>query len=429
MADQIVLLRDGHIEQDASPAEVYARPATSFAASFIGTPPMNLFPLEQRGGGMVLRGTDGPVLASAIEGDVLGGIRPEHLRLAERGIPATVRHAEYLGADTVVACCGWRCDAAGATARPRGARRRRGGVSRHRRTDPSVRCGIRATDRAHIARRRRLAHDQDDPPRTGAGHRRDVGDAWHRPRGRRDGDQLLLPGRRRWADHEDHRRLCGRLPARESVDQGDADLCRHLPGHADQGADGAEGERRAAAGGAAVDRCVLADRRRSDRAVRYGGEQRRGSCLAAQLLSGVPEERRDRRAHLGRSVPALDHRAVLEQGGVPGGRAQSGSAAGHLGRACRVRGEADQAERRRGRAVGRADSVDRLCLLAVPGARDRGWRNARDRRMARRPTSPVPPVSRRCATGSICRANIMRIRLASSNGERRRAISWSRRWR
>src|SRR5580698_4820219 len=66
MADQIVLLRDGHIEQDAAPAEVYARPATSFAASFIGTPPMNLFPLERRGAGMVLRGTDAPVLASAV---------------------------------------------------------------------------------------------------------------------------------------------------------------------------------------------------------------------------------------------------------------------------------------------------------------------------------------------------------------------------
>ena len=42
MADQIVLLRDGHIEQDAPPAEIYARPATSFCASFIGTPPRHL---------------------------------------------------------------------------------------------------------------------------------------------------------------------------------------------------------------------------------------------------------------------------------------------------------------------------------------------------------------------------------------------------
>ncbi len=104
MADQIVLLRDGHIEQDAPPAEVYARPATSFAASFIGTPPMNLFPLDRRDTGMVLRGSIGPVLATPAPGELLGGIRPESLRLADQGIPALVSHAEYLGADTVLAC-------------------------------------------------------------------------------------------------------------------------------------------------------------------------------------------------------------------------------------------------------------------------------------------------------------------------------------
>ncbi len=104
MADQIVLLRDGRIEQDAPPANVYARPATAFCASFIGTPPMNLFPLEQRDAGMVLRGTDGPILMPRIAGQFLGGIRPESFRLAGHGIPARVRHAEYLGADTVVSC-------------------------------------------------------------------------------------------------------------------------------------------------------------------------------------------------------------------------------------------------------------------------------------------------------------------------------------
>jgi sn-glycerol 3-phosphate transport system ATP-binding protein len=104
MADQIVLLRNGQVEQDAPPAEIYAHPATSFAASFIGTPPMNLFPLERRGDGMVLQGTDGPILAPAADGALLGGIRPESMKLADRGIEARVRHAEYLGADTVVAC-------------------------------------------------------------------------------------------------------------------------------------------------------------------------------------------------------------------------------------------------------------------------------------------------------------------------------------
>ena len=104
MADKIVLLRDGHIEQDAAPEEIYERPATSFVASFIGTPPMNLFPLEPSGSGMVLRGTEGPALAPLTPGEWIGGIRPESLRLAQQGIGATVSHAEYLGADTVVAC-------------------------------------------------------------------------------------------------------------------------------------------------------------------------------------------------------------------------------------------------------------------------------------------------------------------------------------
>jgi sn-glycerol 3-phosphate transport system ATP-binding protein len=104
MADQIVLLRDGHVEQDAPPAEIYARPATRFAASFIGTPPMNLFPLERRAAGMVVRGSDGPILAPPSAREILGGLRPESMRLGEHGIPARVEYAEYLGADTVVAC-------------------------------------------------------------------------------------------------------------------------------------------------------------------------------------------------------------------------------------------------------------------------------------------------------------------------------------
>src|SRR6202012_4689225 len=65
MADQIVLLRDGHIEQDARPEDLETPPVTSFPAGFIGTPPMNLFSLERRGDDLVLPGTAGPVLARA----------------------------------------------------------------------------------------------------------------------------------------------------------------------------------------------------------------------------------------------------------------------------------------------------------------------------------------------------------------------------
>ncbi len=105
MADQVVLLRAGRIEQDAPPAVMYCRPASSFVAGFIGTPPMNLLATEVRGPVLVLRGTDSPALAPAGHGPApLAGIRPEALRIAPYGIPAVVTHSEYLGADTVLGC-------------------------------------------------------------------------------------------------------------------------------------------------------------------------------------------------------------------------------------------------------------------------------------------------------------------------------------
>jgi sn-glycerol 3-phosphate transport system ATP-binding protein len=101
MADQVVLLRGGHVEQDAPPDRLYAEPATAFCAGFIGQPPMNLLPLVPGAGGLVAAGTQGPVLGA--EG-AAAGIRPEALRLGEAGLAATVVHAEYLGADTVLQC-------------------------------------------------------------------------------------------------------------------------------------------------------------------------------------------------------------------------------------------------------------------------------------------------------------------------------------
>jgi sn-glycerol 3-phosphate transport system ATP-binding protein len=86
MADQVVLLNAGKIVQDAPPAELYARPASVFAARFIGTPPMN-------------------IIAAPGRADLKLGVRPEHVRLVDgAGIAAVVQSAEYLGADTVVTC-------------------------------------------------------------------------------------------------------------------------------------------------------------------------------------------------------------------------------------------------------------------------------------------------------------------------------------
>jgi len=105
MADRVVLMRGGRVEQDAPPAELYAAPATSFAARFIGMPPMNLLQLADSPAGPVIRGTTGPALLPGPGQGLVAGIRPESVVLADAGgIEAEIVAAEYLGADTVLAC-------------------------------------------------------------------------------------------------------------------------------------------------------------------------------------------------------------------------------------------------------------------------------------------------------------------------------------
>ncbi|WP_278488265.1 ABC transporter ATP-binding protein [Achromobacter insolitus] len=104
MADQVVLLRGGKIEQHDTPDGLYARPATEFAARFIGTPPMNLIGLAPAQGAMVIAGTQSPAISGAPTGAVKLGVRPEHIRIDANGIPATVESVEYFGADSILVC-------------------------------------------------------------------------------------------------------------------------------------------------------------------------------------------------------------------------------------------------------------------------------------------------------------------------------------
>jgi sn-glycerol 3-phosphate transport system ATP-binding protein len=97
MADQVVLLNQGRVEQAGSPRELYARPATTFAARFIGTPPMNLVKLDSNG---CIAGSE---ISSGLRAAQLG-VRPEAITLGDEGIPATVQSVEYLGADLVLRC-------------------------------------------------------------------------------------------------------------------------------------------------------------------------------------------------------------------------------------------------------------------------------------------------------------------------------------
>jgi sn-glycerol 3-phosphate transport system ATP-binding protein len=91
MADQVILLRDGRVEQDGAPEELYNRPATAFTARFVGTPPMNVVALPGR-----------------TKAGRLLGVRPEDIRIESgthaEGLAAEVESVEYLGADSIVAC-------------------------------------------------------------------------------------------------------------------------------------------------------------------------------------------------------------------------------------------------------------------------------------------------------------------------------------
>ena len=104
MADLIVLLRGGRLEQVAAPEDIYQHPATSFAARFIGTPPMNLLPLDQRGGWVGISGSAIPTPGMR-HGALHVGLRPEALVWGDAlpcRLTLRVLHREYLGADTVL---------------------------------------------------------------------------------------------------------------------------------------------------------------------------------------------------------------------------------------------------------------------------------------------------------------------------------------
>jgi len=103
MADHIILMRDGRIEQEGEPDELYSRPVSTFAAGFIGTPPMNLLALVDGAGGAAIAGGDGKAVLHGSGAGLKLGVRPEDIRLsATAGVPAFLVNAEYLGADTIV---------------------------------------------------------------------------------------------------------------------------------------------------------------------------------------------------------------------------------------------------------------------------------------------------------------------------------------
>ena len=102
LADRIVVMRDGRIEQVGTPLEVYDRPVNDFVAGFIGSPAMNLLEgtITERGfrisGGVVLPADSRDAAVATY------GVRPEHLRIDPAGVPFTVSVIEPTGSETMI---------------------------------------------------------------------------------------------------------------------------------------------------------------------------------------------------------------------------------------------------------------------------------------------------------------------------------------
>jgi multiple sugar transport system ATP-binding protein len=112
MADKIVVMKDGVVEQTGSPLELYDAPANTFVAGFIGSPAMNFLAGEVRPADGAAQIAFGEGLAVPLPAGspakpgqkVLFGTRPEHLGIGGEGLPAEVVVVEPTGADTQLYC-------------------------------------------------------------------------------------------------------------------------------------------------------------------------------------------------------------------------------------------------------------------------------------------------------------------------------------
>ena len=111
LADRIVVLRAGRIEQSGTPLEIYNEPANRFVAGFIGSPKMNFIEArvigsDARSVAIELGDTALTLGANGWQGALTFGVRPEHLRVnSDQGTALgamTVTHVEHLGGQTIV---------------------------------------------------------------------------------------------------------------------------------------------------------------------------------------------------------------------------------------------------------------------------------------------------------------------------------------
>jgi multiple sugar transport system ATP-binding protein len=108
MADKIVIMRNGYVEQTGAPLDLYDHPANQFVAGFLGSPAMNFLHGEiAEGAVMTTDGSRWPIVSSraaqySTGRKVIYGIRPEHIAITESGVQARVQVVEPTGSETQV---------------------------------------------------------------------------------------------------------------------------------------------------------------------------------------------------------------------------------------------------------------------------------------------------------------------------------------
>ena len=103
-ADEVVVMQEGEVVQIGTPVELFERPQHTFVGHFIGSPGMNILPCEARKNSALFEGhevaLEGPIGGQA--GELTLGIRPEHVLIAEDGIPATVAKVADAGRHFII---------------------------------------------------------------------------------------------------------------------------------------------------------------------------------------------------------------------------------------------------------------------------------------------------------------------------------------
>jgi ABC-type sugar transport system ATPase subunit len=102
LSDRLAVFMEGRIVQVGTPEEVFSKPATVAVAGFLGNPPMNLIPARLQDGVARIEGSLLPLPALKFLGEreVVLGVRPSAVRIAEEGLPAVVTMSEALGEES-----------------------------------------------------------------------------------------------------------------------------------------------------------------------------------------------------------------------------------------------------------------------------------------------------------------------------------------